>query len=82
MKTVLPSSDALLIAIRSKCLDCSGNQRKEVERCRLKDCPLYPYRSVKASGGEHERQTEIKGQIDLFDVLMTASEGSLEEKYD
>ena len=53
MNKNLPSSEALLVAIRAKCMDCSGNQRKEVERCRLKDCPLHPYRSVKAIGGEH-----------------------------
>lgn len=59
-----------MVAIRAKCMDCSGNQRKEVERCRLKDCPLHPYRSVKAIGGEHECQPEI----DLFDVLMANKE--------
>lgn len=60
MKKNLPTAEALLVAIRAKCMDCSGNQRKEVERCKLKDCPLHPYRSVKAIGGEHECQTEIK----------------------
>ena len=74
MKKNLPSCESLLVAIRAKCMDCCGNQRREVERCRLKDCPLYPYRSVKAIGGEHERQPEIKGQIDLFDVLMANKE--------
>lgn len=72
MRKNLPSSEALLVAIRAKCMDCSGNQRREVERCKLTDCPLYPFRSVRAIGGEHEQQTEINGQIDLFDVLMAA----------
>ncbi len=76
MKNSLPPSDVLLVAIRAKCLDCAGNQRKEVERCTLKDCALYPYRSVKAIGNEHKCQQEIRGQIDLFDVLT----GTQEEK--
>lgn len=80
MKKNLPSSEALLVAIRAKCLDCSGNQRREVERCKLANCPLYPYRSTRAIGGEHERQTEISGQIDLFDVLMTDSRIYLQEE--
>lgn len=74
MKSNLPTSDVLLVAIRAKCLDCSGGSRREVERCKLKDCAIYPFRSVKAVGGEHERQTEINGQIDLFDVLMATKE--------
>lgn len=72
MRKNLPSSEALLVAIRAKCMDCSGNQRREVERCKLTDCPLHPFRSVRAIEGEHEQQTEINGQIDLFDVLMAA----------
>jgi hypothetical protein len=33
-----------LNAIRTKCLDCSGEVKKEVEICVIPDCPLYPYR--------------------------------------
>jgi hypothetical protein len=33
-----------LRAIRLKCLDCSCYQRKEIELCQIKDCPLYQYR--------------------------------------
>ncbi len=67
MKKNLPSSDTLLIAIRAKCMDCSGNVRKMVERCSIADCPLYPCRSVQAIGEKQERQ--INGQLDLFDIL-------------
>jgi len=66
----LPTSDALLVAIRAKCMDCCGNQRREVEQCRLESCPLHPFRSVTAVGGGREVNTEIKGQIGIFDVLM------------
>lgn len=69
-----PSCEVVLAAIRAKCMDCCGNARKEVERCRLEGCPLHPYRSVKAIGGEHERRTENKGQLNLFEVLMTKEE--------
>lgn len=64
-----PTVDEALTAIRLKCMDCSGNSRREVERCKLKDCPLYPYRSVKAIGGGNERRMEIDGQIGLFDII-------------
>lgn len=74
MKKNIPTADALLVAIRAKCMDCSGNQRREVEQCKLKECTLYPYRCIKALGGEHECQAEIKGQIDLFDVLIPNKE--------
>lgn len=31
-------------AIKQKCLDCSGYNRKEVKNCEFKECPLYKYR--------------------------------------
>lgn len=31
-------------AIRQKCLNCSGFNKKEVRNCELKKCPLYKYR--------------------------------------
>lgn len=63
------SERVLLAAIRAKCLDCSGNMRREVERCKLKDCPLYPYRTAKATTGSKERPEEIRGQVSVFEVL-------------
>ena len=35
---------AIIKAVRAKCLDCSGGEKKEVERCDLNKCPLYQYR--------------------------------------
>lgn len=66
MKNREPATSALLIAIRAKCLDCSGNSRREVEGCLLKDCPLYPYRSVDAL--DKIRKPPVSGQIDLFEL--------------
>jgi hypothetical protein len=31
-------------AVREKCLDCCGYERKEVRLCTAIHCPLYPYR--------------------------------------
>lgn len=36
-----------LRAIRTKCLDCSGNFYKSVKECPITKCPLYPYRMGK-----------------------------------
>lgn len=63
------AEQALLVAIRAKCMDCSGNSRREVERCKLKDCPLYPFRNVEAVGGVHKRKKETSGQIKMLDIL-------------
>ncbi|MBR6569505.1 MAG: hypothetical protein IKK75_03530 [Clostridia bacterium] len=65
------NTEALLIAIRAKCMDCSGNSRREVERCKLRDCPLWPYRNTRAIGAEPERHAEIDGQINLFEIITT-----------
>lgn len=69
MKKNYLTSDTLLVAIRAKCMDCSGNTRKLVEQCSIAVCPLYPYRSVQAVGENQEQQMKIDEQIDLFDVL-------------
>lgn len=34
-------------AIRLKCLDCCGGNSAEVNRCELKECPLWRYRTGK-----------------------------------
>jgi hypothetical protein len=38
-----------LKAIRSKCIDCSGHELKEVRSCRFDDCPLFSLRMGKGS---------------------------------
>jgi len=38
-----------LKAIRSRCIDCSGYELKEVRRCSLNDCSLYHLRMGKGS---------------------------------
>lgn len=34
-----------LQAIRDKCLDCSGDQPKEIRACPVRSCALWPFRS-------------------------------------
>lgn len=74
MKKDDPTSDALLAAIRAKCMNCSGNSRKLVELCNITECPLYPYRTTETVCKAEKQQTTISGQIDLYDVL-AAMEG-------
>jgi hypothetical protein len=38
---------SILKAIRTKCLDCSGQQESEVRECSIEKCALYPYRMGK-----------------------------------
>ena len=57
------------VAIRKKCLDCSGGMVSEVKGCRIKDCPLWPYRTA---DGEKREPKRAKGQIDIFHLEGTA----------
>ena len=63
------TAEALLVVIRAKCLECSGNSRREVERCKVKSCPLYPYRSTKAAGVKNDRAGIPGKQVSLADIL-------------
>jgi hypothetical protein len=33
-------------SIQKKCLNCSGFYQKKVQWCKIKDCPLHPFRSA------------------------------------
>lgn len=44
-------------AIRLKCTDCCGGQVAEVRRCRIDDCPLWPYRM-----GRRPRLEDLNGR--------------------
>ena len=67
-------AQALMVAIRAKCMDCSGNSRREVERCKVKNCPLYPFRNVEAVGGDRDREKVSSRQIKVLDILATREE--------
>lgn len=55
----------LLVAIRAKCMECSGGMRREVHGCKLKECPLWPYRAVDA----RYKPKPAKGQMNVFDYM-------------
>ncbi len=63
----------ILRAVRLKCLDCSGNSQKLVDRCNIRDCPLYPYRSLRAMG-EQKKEPKNMRQISIFDGLLAGKE--------
>ena len=68
MKRNLPTPETLLTAIRARCLDCCGNSRLEVGRCKTASCPLHPYRCGNAAYTEQAQQV-LPGQIDWLDSL-------------
>lgn len=34
-------------AIRLKCLDCSAGSSSDVDKCSIRDCPIWPFRHGK-----------------------------------
>jgi hypothetical protein len=40
-------------AIKLKCLDCAGWERKEVRDCVILACPLYPHRPYQQAKGKN-----------------------------
>ena len=47
-------------AIRLKCLDCVNGQLMEINKCELKKCPLWKYRS----GHRPKENEEVEKKID------------------
>ena len=60
----MPTTDRLLVAIRKKCMDCCGNSTKEVRRCNIKDCPLWPYRAADVKPPRRDKR-----QVSIFDYM-------------
>lgn len=61
-----PTAAELLSAIRKKCMDCSGGMRSEVQGCKIKDCPLHPYRrNAIDDEGQVRIDVSNNGQIKL-----------------
>lgn len=63
----------VLRAVRLKCLDCSGNSQKLVDRCNIRECPLFPYRSLRVMG-ERKKTPKNMRQISIFDGLLAGKE--------
>ena len=49
-------------AIRAKCLDCTGNQSKEVRLCTCLSCPLWGYRM--GVRPDHPRALEANKEVE------------------
>ena len=47
-----------LKSIRSKCLECSGGVRKEVENCTVGECPLFYFRFGKNPFSKRKEMSE------------------------
>lgn len=48
------------VAIRERCMNCSGWYRKEVENCTHTDCRLHPYRMRECPTSSAERAKAIR----------------------
>lgn len=42
-------------AIRAKCLDCACYQLAEISRCRVPNCPLFPFRFGNEKGLDKDK---------------------------
>lgn len=53
-------------AIRAYCVECSGDNLKEVRYCTIKRCPPYPYRMGKSPKKDilPNEQQKIKKSLD------------------
>lgn len=58
-----------LKAIRAKCVDCSGGNRKEATNCPSEKCPLWQYRTGKNPNrqgiGGNPGCKDLKYQLEL-----------------
>lgn len=63
MKKNLPTSNALLAAIRAKCMDCSGNARSLVERCNIHNCPFI-HIVPRGLLGRKNKAKKLPGKLD------------------
>ncbi len=63
-------------AIRAKCLQCSGHNRRTIENCTVETCALHAYRP------RFHRQRERQVDSDVFDgqfLIVTNSDTGGEE---
>jgi hypothetical protein len=58
-------------AIRAKCLDCTGDQPKEVRECPVYACPCWPYRMgrrpTKKTYAEKSPRYEVPPHLPVMD---------------
>jgi hypothetical protein len=75
--------EAVLKAIRRKCLDCSGGSHAEVADCLVRQCPLFPFRFGKnpwrAPASEAQRQASRKNVAALVNPVKITASGEADE---
>ena len=47
-------------AIRKRCIDCAGGDRKAARDCEMEDCPLHPFRMGKGRQDAKKRQQAVR----------------------
>jgi hypothetical protein len=71
--------EAVLKAIRRKCLECSGGSHAEVTDCLVRQCPLFPFRLGKnpwrAPVSEAQRQASRRNVATLVHPVKITGSG-------
>ena len=62
-------------AIRAKCLDCTGNQPKEVRLCTCLSCPSWGYRM----GVRPEHKRALEANEDVRIEILRGTQGFFEQ---
>lgn len=57
-------SPVLIRAIKAKCLDCSGGEKKEIALCGIVECPLYRFRLGEQARERERMATRATGLIE------------------
>lgn len=60
----------MMAAIRRHCLECSGGDRKLVEKCNITECALWEYRCAQAAEAAEAKRNGIEGQVTILDFAM------------
>jgi hypothetical protein len=71
--------EAVLKAVRRKCLDCSGGSHAEVAHCLVCQCPLFPFRFGKnpwrPPASEAQRQASRRNVATLVNPVKITGSG-------
>jgi len=73
--------EAVLKAVRRKCLECSGGSHAEVNDCLVRQCPLFPFRLGKnpwrAPVSEAQRQASRRNIATLAKPVKITGSGAM-----
>lgn len=54
-------------AVRQNCIECSGKNKQEVEKCELTDCPLWNWRFGRAVSVHMARRNKRRARLSRGD---------------